>query len=473
VTPRARYVWHHDLHGQSGETLHFVRLYFEPVFPDVVEPLESRLSKLGVTSAHVYELIGANDLLIRVWLPPKLDVRKFIEELALPDLRRADYMRVGRTREHWVLEDSSTEVPKLADISPHLIDEVNEAIYRETPLHRKTLEESVSRGWLGVVHEPEEEPEAKAGVKFFISVGASVGSSPSIDFEEVLFRRVRKVLDDAKDLIDRRSIYAGDGFARLLLMGRFSPDRYFEFINRILLQLNDEDMREVFIARTYTALGSRPHPLIALERLNAPTVARVRSITSRERPNLVELLERGEGQFLEVKGSAFLNIDRLVTQDELNWANLRPEFVKAVCGLLNQLEPLAATLIVGAVETRKYRRWLAEHGRNETVGGFTILGLEEDNPSGDWDKYQRRLMDSLASAIDPSPAPFITATLEEFSRRTASSTLLRLDLTPTGIPFYTRDEGALWVRSGAQVNKLTTRDRDEFVGRMRAGAHGE
>jgi len=250
-------------------------------------------------------------------------------------------------------------------------------------------------------------------------------------------------------------------------MGRFQGEKYFDFINRVVIRLNDEDMREMFIARTYTALGSRPEPVVAREHLKPPTVSGFRKRETQP-PDLVRLLEQGEGQCLEVKASAFLNFDRLVTKGEPDWSNLRPEFIKAVCGLLNQLNARTATLIVGAVETPRYRQWLDAHNRRYEIGQFTVLGVEEDNPSGDWDKYQRRLMDSLASAIDPSPVPFIEAFLEEIDHDGTSSTLLRIELTPIGTPFYAKNSDVLWVRSGAQVNPLSQRTRDDFVGRMAA-----
>ena len=251
-------------------------------------------------------------------------------------------------------------------------------------------------------------------------------------------------------------------------MGRFPGEKYFAFINRVVIRLNDEDMREMFIARTYTALGSRPEPVISMEHLKPPTVSEPRKREARESADLVRLLEQGEGQCLEVKASAFLNFDRLVNKGEPDWSKLRPEFIKAVCGLLNQLNARTATLIVGAAETTRYEQWLDEHNRRYEIGQFTVLGVEEDNPSGDWDKYQRRLMDSLASAIDPSPVPFIEAFLEGLDHDGASSTLLRLELTPIGTPFYAKDSDVLWVRSGAQVNSLSQRTRDDFVGRMAA-----
>ncbi|MGB7588697.1 MAG: hypothetical protein WBM00_08315, partial [Solirubrobacterales bacterium] len=61
------YVAHETLHRRRGETLYFVRLYFEPVYPDIAEDLRSQLLEFGVGSAHVYELLGGYDVILRLW----------------------------------------------------------------------------------------------------------------------------------------------------------------------------------------------------------------------------------------------------------------------------------------------------------------------------------------------------------------------------------------------------------------------
>ena len=98
---------------------------------------------------------------------------------------------------------------QLSEVEPVAIQQINEAIYAEQPVRQLAVDSALANGWLAPIHDEDQAAEAAPGVKFFIYIVASVGSSPSINFEEVLFRRVRKVLDDASDLIDRRSVYAG------------------------------------------------------------------------------------------------------------------------------------------------------------------------------------------------------------------------------------------------------------------------
>jgi len=301
------------------------------------------------------------------------------------------------------------------------------------------------------------------GVKFFIAVSASIGSSSSISFDDVLFSHVKTILDGAANVICERSIYAGDGFARLLLMGRFLGSDYFAFMEQVIFKLNDTYMRELFSARTVTAFGSRRDPIFGQEQLTV-SLPRAGTLRSVARRSAEQLLEEGEGAHVEVKASAFLNFDRLVDESVPDWSKLRPEFVKAVCGLLNQRNAVAGTLIVGAVETHRYRDWLG--GRDAKLpeyGEFTVLGIEEDNPSGNWDKYRRRLEDALDAGITPAPTDFLSISFEEVERDGTRKLMLRLDLQPAHKPFYASNHDGLWVRRGARVIDLHGPERDEFV----------
>ncbi|HEV2858929.1 MAG TPA: hypothetical protein VGW80_11070 [Solirubrobacterales bacterium] len=463
----ARYVWHPELHWQAGERLFFVRLYFEPVYPDVQKVLLDRLERLEISSYHVYELVGAFDLMLRVWYPG--NVTDLIAGLDLPEVRRADYMEVRKIHEHWVhAEGQPGPSPELTDLTSELVTRINQESHK---VDGEDLRNYVRAGLIAPVSEQQ-------GVKFFIAVMASIGNSASINFTDVLVDHVSGILDDAADIVEGRSIYAGDGFARLLLMGRFPGHAYFDFMERVILQLNNKYMRQLFSARTSTGFGATRNPLLGQDLLSPKKVA---AAHEEELPldgekdaaaeDLDVLLEEGENQYVEVKASAFLNLDRLVHQSMPSWDDLRPELVKAVCGLLNQRNGERATLIIGAVETHRYRKWLNENRQSlAEIGEFTILGLEEDNPSGDWDLYQRRLADSLNAAIEPSPLPYMTLALERHIHGETVKKVMRIILTPSGRPFYDRDGQKLWVRQGAQVKELRGREHDEFVQSM-AGAH--
>lgn len=441
------------VHRDADHRLYFVRLDFEPVFPDVKTLLRSRLLELGAHAAHVYDLIGAHDLLLRIQYTG--EIRELIEELRLPDMRRAEFMAVRRQPTYWAEGMSDRRLPTLAHVG-----ELSAALSSPNP--NPDLQRFVD---LGLVIPIMDRP----GVKFFIAVSASIGQSSSINFDDVLLRYVTRVLDDAGDLIFDRSVYSGDGFARLLIMGRLRPERYFDFMNNVVFALSDEYMRELFSARTATSFGTQPNPMIAIEDLESfaqSTHARQRT----DSPAVEKLLLAGETQTLEVKASAFLNFDRLVHSNDPDWTEMRPEFVKAVCGLLNQSSPVPSTLLVGAVETARYHKWLTDHdGDLVVVGDYTIVGVEEDQPSGDWDAYQRRVIDALDKAITPSPAPYIRISLEEASvtRHAGTRKVLRLELTPQGRAFYQKSGDKLWVRTGAQVRELRGEDRDKFVLSMR------
>lgn len=462
MTTPAQYVWHPELHWQTGERLYFVRLYFEPVYPDVRDVLLERFDRLGIRSFHVYELVGGFDLMLRVWYSGH--VTDLMAGLELPDVRRADYMEVRKIHEHWVHADGDPgESPALHDLTPDLVERINQQIHGDG---NHDLARYVRAGLIAPITSQE-------GVKFFIAVMASIGNSASINFTEVLVDHVSEVLDSASDIVEGRSIYAGDGFGRVLLMGRFSGKDYFEFMERVVVRLNSKPMRQIFSARTASVFGVSRNPLAGQEMLDPERVTSVGKAKDHQvdddvgAEELDSILTKGEGQYVEVKASAFLNLDRLVHQSAPSWDELRPELVKAVCGLLNQRERKRATLIIGAVETDRYRSWLDENrDKLPEIGDFTILGLEEDNPSGDWDLYQRRLADSLDSAIQPSPLPYMTLALEQHLQDDTKRLVMRIVLTPSGRPFYDRSGDRLWVRQGAQVKELRGREHDEFVRSM-------
>jgi hypothetical protein len=461
MTSDARFLWHPDLHEKAGERLYFVRLVFEPVYPSITPAvIEERLASLGVGSAHVYELIGSHDLIFRAWLSG--DIHDFVERLGLPELRKADFMAVRDIHEHFVLPNGSATLRDTDALTVDLTQHINTLIH--TAAASDDLSKYTSRGWIAPIF-------ASDGVKFFLAISATIGTSTNIRFDDVLLKHVMQVLDQAGDLVQARSIYAGEGFARLLVLGRFVSARYFEFMDQVLLKLNDGYMRDLFNARTVTAFGSRHGPIIGREML--PSISQgPRSAPDDTRKTLDELLIAGEGSFIEIKASAFLNFDRLVHDGEPDWSTLRPEFVKAVCGMLNQHKEFTSTIIVGAIETKRYRQWLAQQdARHITLGDFTIVGVEEDNPSGDWDKYRRRLEDALESAIAPSPNDFMTIDFEEIRSEGIAKLVLRLEMEPVRRIFYAIDDDRLWVRRGAKVIDLHGHERDQYVEDVKGAAN--
>ena len=445
------YVAHETLHRQRGETLYFVRLYFEPVYPDVAQDLRSQLLEFGVGSAHVYELIGGYDVILRLWYDN--DIRELIEGLNLRELRRADFMTVSRAHEHWALPPAvRSESPDTAQQSLDPID----------------VDSLCEAGLLAPITD-------RQGIKFFIVVTATIGMNATIRFNDVLYRHVSRILKDASEIIHDRSVYAGDGFARLIVMGRFEEANYFRFMDQVVARLNDEATRDVFSARTVTFLSTSAEPMVAFENL---ALEPTQPPPHHERLSTVALLAAGENQTVEIKATAFLNLDRWIAQPEEDpdWSQLRPEFAKAVCGLLNEIQDQQTILLVGALEHSRpnYTKWLLEQQESlPEIGEFSVIGVEVDNPSGDWDLYQRRLMDSLDKAIEPAPSPYITAVLETIGdEESVRRRVLRLELRKPRQPFYLRGDEKLFVRSGTQTKGHGGRQRDEIVKQLETAAEG-
>ncbi len=398
--------------------------------------------------------------MLRLWYAG--DILELMRGLRLPNLRNSDYMEIRRIHEHWVMSARGIDAePDLSALDAPTVERLNTEIHNP---NGADLSQSVDAGLLFPV-------PIQEGVKFFVAVTASIGSGAGIKFGDVLFQHVSEVLDRAQHLIQGRSVYEGDGFAKLLLMGRFAEEDYFAFMDQVVAQLNDTYLRNVFFARTVTALGMRKAPMLGTDLLDpkavaSPYPAQPPPTEDTSRP-LDELLAGGENQHLEVKASAFLNFNRFVNDGTPDWSELRPEFIKAICSLLNQHDRNRATLVAGAIETAPYRDWIADRSAYlAEVGEFSILGIDEDNPAGDWELYKRRLTDTLAAVIEPSPVPYMTISLEEHAA--TGKSLLRIEVTPNGTPFYDkRGPVKFWVRQGAQVKDLDAPERDAYVAEMK------
>jgi hypothetical protein len=459
ITGLARYVWHPALHRQAGEKLFFIRLYFAPVYPDIKEDLVELFKKLDVGSAHVYELIGGSDLMLRLWYAG--DILELMRALRLPNLRSSDYMEIRRIHEHWVMPTRSTDAePDLSALDAPTVEQLNAEIHNPDG---PDLSQSVDAGLLSPV-------PLQEGVKFFVAVTASIGSGDGIKFGDVLFQRISEVLDEAGRLIQGRSVYEGDGFAKLLLMGRFAEEDYFPFMDQVVAKLNDTYLRDVFFARTITALGMRRAPMLGTDLIDPKAVAGHPTQPSPDKDSsrpLEELLAGGENQHLEVQASAFLDFDRFVDEAAPDWSELRPGFVKAICSLLNQRDRKRATLVAGAIETLRYRDWIADRAADlAEVGDFSIWGIDEDNPAGDWELYQSRLTDSLAAVIEPSPVPVMNISLEKHTE--SGKSLLRIEVTPDGTPFYDeRGPVKFWIREGSEIKDLGVPERDVYIAEMK------
>jgi hypothetical protein len=124
------YLWHHRVHEELGEHLHFWRLAFAPVYPrdSALAGLKEALSRCRVKSVAVYELFGPFDVLVRVWLPGDCDAEEFqealLEELTPHGLDMCEVFAVDYVVQHWAFEEpSGSEEPSIRHVRELIEDE--------------------------------------------------------------------------------------------------------------------------------------------------------------------------------------------------------------------------------------------------------------------------------------------------------------------------------------------------------------
>ena len=262
-------LWHHEVHRSRGERLYFWRLAFDPTYQrDAVKSdLEAVLGQHGVKSAVCYELFGAYDLLLRVWLPPVCDLHEFqdslVKTLTPDDLIMCDPFVVRRPVRHWLFDDLKKGSPKKSaytDLADEDITEIESGAADE-----RRLGQLVEGNVIGDLQSHSQKTsEDNPGIKFAVAIGGDprLTTRQARQFETT----VTTILDEA-EAIEQRSLYSGDGFGHFLIMGRLPADRFFELGDTIIDRVNCDPIHNDYQARTYTHLSGQRTFLIIQESL--------------------------------------------------------------------------------------------------------------------------------------------------------------------------------------------------------------
>ena len=264
-------LWHHEVHRSRGERLYFWRLAFDPTYQRdaVKEDLEAILAEHCVKSAVCYELFGAYDLLLRVWLPPACDLHEFqdslVRALTSDDLIMCDPFVVRRPVRHWLFDHGRGGMgpPKKSSYDDLTDKEIAEIESGEAAESR--LSELVELNVIGdLKSHSEKTTEDNQGIKFAVAIGGDprLTTRQARQFETT----VTTILDEA-ETIEQRSLYSGDGFGHFLIMGRLPDGRFFELGDKIIDRINCNPIHNDYQARTYTHLSGQREFLIFQESL--------------------------------------------------------------------------------------------------------------------------------------------------------------------------------------------------------------
>lgn len=455
-----RWQWHPQLHETwGGERLYFWRVAFPTYERDQYrEGIREVMRRTGVTAYAVYELYGAYDILLRVWLPTmhrvfektfakvfNNDPNIVIESFSVTDIA---------THWPWATEDGRMRLLSEDVLSDRLPNREIRRINGGLPL--PALLDYQHRGLIAPAWHTQ-------GIRFVMVIGSS-GQWRPVAAGERTTAQIADILRQADDdVFDERSLYEGIGFGAYLILGRVRAEAFHRIEEEIIEPINELVAPGAYGSRTTTFVMSTEDFLDFAEEMRVADEGPTKRSAQ-------EWLQEDEHQFLEVKGSAFRDVNAWLHAKD---ATKTPEtsdvptdsLAKAVTGLLNAD---GGTIVIGALEVRRY----ADHPRLEGVpriGDYIAWGLKPELRDGDWDGYERRLRDVLAARIKPDPNDFIDIDRDGLGpgRPLAVLSLRAPRRSSAGARWFYHfpkgdGHGRFWVREGNRTKPLVGPDIDAY-----------
>lgn len=446
----AKVLWHPEVHRRwAEERLVFWRMAFFPYRRhEALEGLARSMQASDVRSWSVHELFGIYDVLVRAWIPAassEVQIRdNFVSEL--PSVELLDTFMVDRVLTD-ALWNTETETPRQlsAGVLGHMppaaeIDRVNAG--------GPGLEQYEDDGLIA-------RSRRAAGIRFFVSL-AQMPTSYNAQARSRLDSWVTEVVRGTESLSDV-SIYAGAGFATLLIGGLVPPQDFHALGEELLERL--EPLDHLGSQRVETMISTTTDPVVEVEEMRGGKPPGDRDIE--------HLLRQEEGPRFEVKAAAFTELRRLgsgVDPEELPRSKGAVDsLMKAIVAFLNTE---GGDLLVGAVEEKAVER-LSRLRASRLVssaphrGRYLVTGIDHEL-DGDTDRYLRRLLDHCRAAIEPDPSVFLEIGIERVEDRTIC--LIQVAGAPREWFYFRTKESSLQflVRRGPAVMELMGPDADRY-----------
>src|SRR5262245_39032590 len=338
----------------------------------VVENLEEVMRREGVNAYALYELYGGYDILLRVWLPTtqKVFEATFHDVFQNNDIV-IDEFAVNEVVTHWPWAAEDGSVRRLGEevlesrLSNDEIELINSgpgltevARYQESGL--------IAPSW------------HSQGIKFIVLVGASRHAMPKAAVNHLRDSLLRIGLDADDDAFAEKVVYKGLGFGAYLIIGRVRKESFHLIERELIYPINQVVAPETFGARTTTFTMSTEDFLAFSEKMSVEKEApRQRTAT--------EWLQQEEGQHLEVKGSAFADLNRWLHSEkpgtEPPMSDVAVDsLMKAIASLLNAE---GGAIVLGALEKKRYEGHRLLEGAPE-VGPYLLLGLQPELGNRGW-----------------------------------------------------------------------------------------
>jgi hypothetical protein len=451
--------WHPSVHREwAGESLVFWGLSVGGYRRrDVLGRIPEAMSRAGVSSWSIYELIGVFDLLIRAWIPAgarEMDVRSELQTALVDRLKLIEVFSVEEvvSSAPWGARDGSLRTPSAEVLSrpppSSEIDRLNRGD-RDVELDHYEALDIVAR------------PKAQRGIGFFVALRLDGHVLSLWDARQSLDRRIIDVVRDARKHISDVSIYKGSGFANFLIHGRARLQRFTSLYPALIEPLSEvapfADLRvNTFVMSSLFALAQEE----SMRPVGSPPTER----------DFAELLEQGEERAVEIKAAAFTEPwaakARGGAHDSLPWSHrASDQLIAAITSFLNTDD---GVVVIGALERSAVERNpdLSESPilrGAPSVGDYLVTGIDHEMDKGrDW--YLRRLSAFCADSIVPSAMPFLQIQFEMIGDRTVCVVRVR-DVSAAGTWFYCKPhkgETKFVVRADSTITSLEGPSADQY-----------
>lgn len=460
-------VWHPLAHEQwFHEHLHFWRLGFAPTYDrrEVTSELGALFDEFGIDSFAVYELFGPHDLLLRVWVPYSCHFADLEARLAGLSVGTwsCDHFDVHEIESHWIWSSDPER--------PNPIGTVQAGILAEGPEQRELAalnDASWSQGLLDKYRQMNLVRSCRPGpglkvISVVTRPPEGMQAKALTHLRDQLLATLRTACDSR--LLTQPSMYRGDGFASFMIMGRLRPSNILRYTNALTEEMNQFALAGVYLARTYSYLTTLPRLVLFRER--API-----DENQPQTPSAADLLLQHEDQHLEIKGSAFLDIEA--------WTAGTPRYskeialrgvVKAVVGLLNSG---GGEIVIGALEAKQADRAGQRPARLASCpewGDYLLVGVQEEWLEGarsgrvarDWDWFHRKLVRTLKDHIRPQATQWIHIAEDRVDETRVARISVEVPSPRDGRWWYLVPGDRLYVRQGNMTEELCGPDADEY-----------
>jgi len=231
--------WNPAVHERFQQALVFYLLKVR-VFKKtrLIESLRGLVDKENIGAFRIYEVYGAYDLVIRIWIP-KGDEGKFGNALeALDNVIAVRPFTVWRWLDHWVWTDQPINTRALDKLTPETVRLIQEECVRTEPFAKgMVLLGNAERDGLVRLIEPGHVHVDGPLIKFFVFVTRSDAMDRSVD--KNLLEKLASRLNEFKQngRLQRTSIYAGWGPYWLMIKGE---TRDFYRIGDFVVAINED-----------------------------------------------------------------------------------------------------------------------------------------------------------------------------------------------------------------------------------------